>query len=142
MRSGTWLRVVQGLALDVPGGLNGVEEVRRLLVAQPVVVVVALGVAVGHAAAGGGPDRSAELLRNRPVHGQRAEARAAAVVVIDDEGVVDREDRGIDRRVGERALAVDAAVALALGGLRGDRPVRAALVVGGTDRMLDANEVV
>src|SRR4029077_15189456 len=52
---------------------------------------------------------------------------------------------GDGRRVvdfGVRARAVDAAVALALGRLRGRRAARAAEVGGGANGMLDADEVV
>ena len=63
------------LADDLPGRVGGVHEVRRLAVAQGVVVVVVLGVTAVDAAAAEGSDGAAELLGDRAVDRQRARGR-------------------------------------------------------------------
>src|SRR5262249_32148417 len=128
------------LPLHVPGRLHRVEEVRRLLVAEAIVVVVVLQVAV----ASHGSHRTSELLSDRAVHLQGPQL-SAAVVVIDDEGVIDGEDRGVDLDIAAAvrgARAVDPAVALALRGLGRNRAVGAAEVGGRANRVLDPDEVV
>src|SRR4051795_11331476 len=85
------------VAHDLPGGLDRLQEVRRAAVAQAGVVRVVLRVA-GHAGAVAleRAHRPAELLGDGAVDRQRPE-RAAALPVVDDERVVEREDRGLDR---------------------------------------------
>src|SRR5262245_2002597 len=78
-----------------PGGLHRIEEVRRAAVAQRVVVVVVLLVAAVERRAAERADGAAELLGDRAEHGERAQ-RIAALVVVDHERVLEREDGGLD----------------------------------------------
>src|SRR5262245_28250098 len=84
-----------GESAQLPGRQDGVEEVRRPLEREAPVVAVVLREAGAVAAATGRADRAAELLRDDAVDRERPDV-AAAVVVVDHEGVQQRQDRGVD----------------------------------------------
>ena len=98
------------LADDLPGRVGGVHEVRRLAVAQGVVVVVVLLVAAVDAAAA---RRCRPVPRNfcaiAPLTVSVPEV-VAAVPVVDDERVVEGQDRGVDLDVPGAAVVVAVAV--------------------------------
>src|SRR5215467_2532742 len=89
-------RSFERLAADHPGGFFRLDEARGLDVLEAAVVVVALQVAA--AVAAGCSHRAAILLGDRAVDPERPQL-AAAVVVVDDEGVFDRQDRRVNRDV-------------------------------------------
>ena len=125
-------RATVGVARDAPRRLDGIQEVRRRAVGQAVVVLVVLDVARARAAGAAGADRATEALGDDALDRERPD-RVSAVVVVDGERVLEREDRGLDRAIGRRGDVVAPG--------RGVR-ARRRVVVGGRGRVGHAHELV
>src|SRR3978361_509496 len=99
------------LPADDPVGGFRVDEAGRLQIVEPIVIDVVLQVAGGGAGIRAGADRATELLGKRAFDVEVTES-LAAVIVVDDDRVFDRENGGIYFHVGQGAGSVLAAVAL------------------------------